>query len=143
MKQYPLFQLCCMDLYYAGEPLNRIGDYGDYLLKMVEVGAYPFFQAFNANPSILKGSLYADYYTGEFKTITDYIVDVYNELNGVFINLQNERIIDHQKLQDRVYATVYENGVRIVVNYDLEPVTIDGYRIEQRAIEFSRGVTDD
>jgi cell division protease FtsH len=126
-------------VHYAGEPLNRIGDYGDYLLKMVEVGAYPFFQAFNANPSILKGSLYADYYTGEFKTITDYIVDVYNELNGVFINLQNERIIDHQKLQDRVYATVYENGVRIVVNYDLEPVTIDGYRIEPKSYRVFEG----
>jgi len=124
---------------YAGEPLNRVGDYLDYTLKMVELGAYPYFQVFAAEPSVLKGSLYSDYYTGQFSKSADDIVRVYRELNSVLERVQDQRIVDHQKVEDRVFLTVYENGVQIVTNYNLEPVEVNGEQIAPKSYRVFEG----
>ncbi|MDI9419104.1 MAG: DUF5696 domain-containing protein [Bacillota bacterium] len=124
---------------YAGEPLNRVGDYRDYILKMVELGAYPYFQVFAAEPSILKGSVYSDFFTGEFSRAIDDILGVYHELNGILRNVQDQRIVAHRELEDRVYQTVYENGVQIVVNYSLETVEIDGEQIAPKSYRVFEG----
>lgn len=124
---------------YAGEPLNRVGDYRDYMLKMVELGAYPYFQVFGTEASVLKGSLYSDFYTGEFSKAAEDIVRVYHELDSALKSIQDQRIIDHRQLEDRVFLTVYENGVQIVINYNLEPVDIDGEQIAPKSYRVFEG----
>jgi len=124
---------------YAGEPLNRVGDYLDYMLKMVELGAYPYFQVFAAEPSVLKGSIYADYYTGEFSKSVDDIVRVYQEMNSVLAKVQDQRIVDHREVQDRVFLTAYENGVQIISNHSLEPVEINGEQIGPKSYRVFEG----
>ena len=44
--------------------------------------------------------------------------------------VQNKRIISHEKLGEGVYQTVFENGVYVIVNYNRFAVQADGKRIE-------------
>lgn len=118
---------------FAGRPLNYVGSPEEYLLKMIEVGAKPYFRSFYADPNILKGSLYDMLYTGQFTKLLDDALSVYDLLNGIFKDTQEQRIVGHEKLLDKVYATTFENGKKIIVNYNDEPIIIEDIDIEPQS----------
>lgn len=125
---------------YAGEALNYAGSPTDCLLKMLETGAKPYFRVFNEDPSVLKGTFYDSFYSGQFDELFDEILTVYNLLNDAFKDVQNEKIVSHCKLSNNVFETVYENGQSVIVNYNEEEVSVKDMKISPKGFVVLKGV---
>ncbi len=114
---------------YAGDPANFAYDRHYHLLKSLETGSLPYFVGYFADPSVLKGSDFDYLYTGKYDRWLDEAIAFYTTVQPIFSKVYNQRIVDHRRLEDEVYETCYENGVRVVVNYGSSSVTVDGHEI--------------
>jgi hypothetical protein len=126
---------------YAGSALNVSDNMRKEVLKSIEVGAYPYFQLFYRDPSIVKGSDYAFLYSCNFEDWFDDAVAVYDELHPVLSKVADQRIVDHARLAADVYQTTFENGVSVVVNYGSDQVEVNGIQVDglsYRVIEGGR-----
>ncbi|MNJ46209.1 hypothetical protein D3C77_413350 [compost metagenome] len=65
--------------------------------------------------------------------------DLYAEANAVLGPLQKVRMTDHRLVQKGVYETVYENGVRIWVNYTDRTVLVEGHKVKPMGYEIGGG----
>lgn len=124
---------------YASEPINRTGDGQYHILKMAEAGALPYYFGFMANPDVIKGSIYGVLFTGQYSTWVDEAVAVYEMFNEHFNDVQGLRIVDHQKVAEKVYLTVYENGKSVVVNYSNHPMEFNGVTVESKSFRVFKG----
>ena len=117
---------------YATAPFNLstyLNDQ-DYVLKVLEYGSNINFQWIYESNDELKNTSFDHLYAVNYERWLDRAVEIYHEVNEVLKQVEGETIRSHEKLEDHVYQTVYENGVYVIVNYGLEPVTIDGHTIE-------------
>lgn len=81
----------------AGTPTNESGDIYNEVLKIVENGANPYFLLSAQNTSLLKESfLLSGYYSVNFDTWFDDLVNVYTVLNNSLADLQQVKIVDHK-----------------------------------------------
>ena len=55
---------------------------------------------------------------------------MYEQANAVLADVQDQFIVEHRVLADRVYQTVYESGKSVIVNYNKEAVAVAGHVIE-------------
>jgi hypothetical protein len=69
--------------------------------------------------------------------------EVYELVSAVFHDVQDQLIVDHCRLMDNVYQTVYENGKRVIVNYNLEPVEVNGRIIAGQDFVVMEGGADE
>ena len=106
---------------------------------MAEAGALPYYFGFMANPDVIKGSIYGDLFTGQYSTWVDEAVAVYEMFNEHFNDVQGLRIVDHQKVAEKVYLTVYENGKSVVVNYSNHPMEFNGVTVESKSFRVFKG----
>ncbi|TSB47864.1 DUF5696 domain-containing protein [Alkalicoccobacillus porphyridii] len=117
---------------YSGAPYNlstNLSD-SDYILKALEYGANVHFKWMYEPNETLKDTSFNYLYAVNYNQWFDQAVDLYHEVNDVLKNVANQSITSHQKLDDGVFETIYENGVSIIVNYNHEPVTVEGEAIE-------------
>ena len=117
---------------YAGAALNYAVDFDDAKLKLLEVGANPYFIWSYEDSSILKDSPFQYLLSINYRTWKELAVEIYNEVNQVLAPLQGQTIINHQQLDEQVFATTYEDGTKIIVNYNSDPVEVDGLRINAK-----------
>ena len=81
----------------AGQPTNESGDIYNEVLKIVENGANPYFLLSAQNTSLLKESMFlSNYYSVNFDTWFDDLVNVYTVLNNALGDLQQVKIVDHK-----------------------------------------------
>ncbi|MHA7966536.1 DUF5696 domain-containing protein [Paenibacillus sp. CAU 1782] len=116
---------------YAGAPYN-LSSYTDvkrYVLKNLEYGAGLSFKWIYAPNHNVKDTDYTDLYAVQYDQWIDQAAELQQEVNGFLQSVRHDRIIDHEKLADGVYKTVYENGY-VIVNYNRHPVTVNGISIE-------------
>jgi hypothetical protein len=117
---------------YAGKPINlgRDQDQRTALLKTLETGSNVFYQWFYAQPTIIRdtklNSLYSPHYGDWFEEA----VQLYNESNAILRDVQDQTIKGHRKLADEVFETTFEQGKKIIVNYNKSAVTVDDISIE-------------
>ena len=50
-------------------------------------------------------------------------------MKEVYSAVAASRFVSHERLSERVYCSRFENGVQIFVNYNQNPVTVDGKKI--------------
>lgn len=110
---------------YTGVPINLNPSRRD-VLRLIEFGAYPLFVFSYDNAFELKHSNYGDFYSVHYQNWLNYAAELYHELNQLYHDVADQRMVSHEKLMDNVFATTYENGISIVVNYNPYPVTING-----------------
>lgn len=115
---------------FTGEPINFAADYRDEILKLLETGGYPYYLGYYRQASVLKETCFDRLYTGSYRDWLEEAVLVYYRLNSELVTIQSLAIINHEQLADRVFATTYENGMMIIVNYNEEPVGIGDIKIE-------------
>ncbi|HHV96860.1 MAG TPA: hypothetical protein GXX37_10385 [Clostridiaceae bacterium] len=120
---------------YSGEPVNLAGDYIENILKTVETGACLYFTWIHAESSILKDTAYRDLYSVNYKDWYDIAIDLYEKINLALRDVQDQMIIGHEKIGDKVYRTIYENGKEIVVNYGDKPFYTKGIKIDGKSFE--------
>jgi hypothetical protein len=119
----PFFPLAVHGLVrYTGDESNLRSD-RDEFLRAIEYGALPTFEL-TENPSVLlTRTQYNRLYSSRFADWEPQIVDEYElfvKQLGYTVNLLME---DHRQLAFGVYETVYEDGTRVIVNYNTRRYT--------------------
>ena len=63
----------------------------------------------------------------------------YNRVNAAVGSVQGQKITAHVKLADKVYATTYEDGTRVIVNYNKTAVSAAGQTVNARDFVVVKG----
>lgn len=118
---------------YSSTFANTADNYTTYLLKNLEYGSIPSFMLTYAAAQDLIGtrSLY-NYYSTHYKDWSEEIAKQYGRFNEALGDVQDRMIVGHRSLAAGVYETTYDNGKRIVVNYNESPYHGSGYEVEAR-----------
>ncbi|WP_409344528.1 DUF5696 domain-containing protein [Paenibacillus sp. MBLB4367] len=117
---------------YAGKPFNYADDQDvrKLVLKSLETGANVYYKWMYKDPASIKPNVYKELYATYYKDWFDEASQAYREVNEVLKQVRGQRIVSHEKLKDNVYKTTYENSLEVIVNYNREPVVIDGVTIK-------------
>ncbi|HHW09443.1 MAG TPA: hypothetical protein GXX29_05670 [Firmicutes bacterium] len=127
----PFFQIVVHGLVpYYGYPGNLRNDPRREFLRMVEWGALPVFElSYQSSELIHDAWRYYWVFSSKFEDWLDTVKDEYEQVNVRMGRLQRLAIVDHGRLADDVFQTVYEDGTRVIVNYQDEEFTVDGITI--------------
>ena len=110
---------------FAGAPINAAADYDAAVLKIIESGSLPFFRVSYQNTNELKSDVTTSkYFSVDYTTWKDDIVETYATINEALADLQNVYIVKHDAITKKTVCVTYENGVEIFVNYDRANVYI-------------------
>ena len=108
---------------YSAPAMNSSENMTTSFLKSVEYGCLPsilwYCSAYN-------DALDANYYYD--KNIND-VVTLYTKANSALATIRDARMTAHDKVQDGVYCTEYNNSIKVYVNYTDTPVTINGITV--------------
>ncbi|WP_183597229.1 DUF5696 domain-containing protein [Paenibacillus phyllosphaerae] len=117
---------------YTGAPYN-LSTYTNerqYVLKSLEYGANVYFEWIYEPNYKVKDTEYNHLYAVHYGLWIDKAADIYKQVNQALKPVQGKRITGHEKLQEGVFKTVYENGYYVIVNYNRASVTVEGKTIE-------------
>lgn len=118
-EDVPFYEIAMHGLVpYTGEAINLAEDYEKNLLKTVETGAGLYFVFMKADSFKLQNSNYTKYFSSDFSEWSDSTSKLYTKIKKDFGNLYNQYIINHQQLAKGVYMTEYEDGTKVIVNYN-------------------------
>ena len=99
------------------------------MLKWIEYGYEPYFELTYESAEKLINTEYNELYTSMYSEWKQDIIDACGQLESALGGVQNALIVSHARVSDNVYRTSYDNGVSIYVNYNSEPVTVDGVTV--------------
>lgn len=116
----------CAALY--SEPVNRSGNVREMILKCVEYGVSPNFLLMTGKADLLQDTDYQKYYAVAYESWQDTIRELSEELRKLD-GVRGQRMTGHRKVQEQVYATVYEDGTVVYVNYSDQAVTVENVTI--------------
>ena len=129
-EEVPFYQIAVHGyLLYAGTERNHSDDPSTYALRCVEYGAVPYYKWSYAPSSQVKSTYYSDLYALCWEDTFQSAVAGYKRLNEETGLLAAEEIAGHRQIADQVYATLYESGTAVLVNYNRTPVSVNGITI--------------
>lgn len=135
-EEIPFFQLVVHGgISYTGAAYN-LSTYTDarqYVLKLVEYGASPYFTLFNAPNHVVKETDYDDLYAGHYEQWMDLAAEMYEEVNQANRSFAGLKMVAHEKLAEGIFQTTYENGGFALVNYNDFPVEAAGRTVEAKS----------
>ncbi len=143
LKSVPFIQIALHGIAdYAGEPLNVSASYEDELLKSIEYGCAPYFRLCDADGSILKKSFIVeeDLYDVDYDKWKTEVARVYAEMDNVLGKVTDAFITDHEEIAGGLFVTSYDNGYRIVVNYNEKDAVYEGQTISAKGYAVLKGV---
>lgn len=111
---------------YYSEPVNLSDNWDLLLLQCVESNTSPTFVLVYDNMADLKRSDFPQYYSTDFAQLKEDILSTYQEIARQLAPVANSAIQDHRRLANEVTETVYENGVRVLVNYGAQAYEQNG-----------------
>ena len=115
---------------YSSTPFNSTSDGKREFLKAIETGGAIYYQWMYAENELLYDVGVQNLYSLHFSDWLVEAVSFYQKAQPMFEQIQGVPIKKHQKLQSYVYATSYENGVTVLVNYSDSAVKINGISID-------------
>ncbi|MFW6016276.1 MAG: DUF5696 domain-containing protein, partial [bacterium] len=129
-RSVPFYQIAVNGLInYAGQPFNYVSDPQKYKLKMLEIGALPYFKWFYEEPQIVKDTGLGKLFSAHYEQSFDKAINLYEEFNTIYEKIKNDKISDHKMVEENVFKTTYSNGLSIIVNYNKNKVDFDNYSI--------------
>lgn len=127
----PFYQIVVHGLIpYSSKPGNLFYDFQKQKLQWVEYGCLPYFQLTYNTPELLKYTRYNKLFTSFYYDWIKPVANIYREFNDRLGDIWSRVVIKHEKVQDNVYKVTYDGGARVYVNYQKQPVKVDGYLIE-------------
>lgn len=108
---------------YSAPAMNSSENMTTSFLKSVEYGCLPNVLWYC---SVYDDTFDANYYYD--KNIND-VVTLYTKANSALSTIRDARMTSHDKVQDGVYCTEYNNSIKVYVNYTDAPVTINGITV--------------
>jgi Family of unknown function (DUF5696) len=104
---------------YSGSPINLQADGKRMFLRGIEYGATPLFILSHDSSAKLARTGADSVYSSEFDFWRSEVIRQYGVMEKV-APLTNQFITGHARLADGVYQTTYEDGSRVIVNYNLQ-----------------------
>ncbi|XEC95858.1 DUF5696 domain-containing protein [Paenibacillus tarimensis] len=122
-ESIPFLQIAIHGLVsYSAEFVNERDDYVKEHLRSIEYGAQPSFAVTYApSDEILRTYGLKFSFSPHYKDWTTEMIEQYQLYNENFGHVQGQFIIGHQTLADGVRETTYEDGTRVIVNYNRTP----------------------
>jgi len=120
--------------HYSGAPFNlkQDSDIRDYVLKNIEYGSNLHFTWIFGDNSLVKETEYNDLYSVHYKTWLEEAVAAYHEVNDALKGVMGLNMTKHEVLAFNVRMTQYEDGTKIIVNYNSYDVQVEGVTIKAR-----------
>ena len=103
---------------YTCEAINMAGDYKTLLLECAEYGAGLNYTFMKEKATILRDSAYSCYSACEYGPWKEETIETILKYQKDMSGLNRQRITGHEKLEDGVSVTVYEDGTKVYVNYN-------------------------
>ncbi|MCA9889505.1 MAG: hypothetical protein KC546_14090, partial [Anaerolineae bacterium] len=107
---------------YYGTALNFSSNMREDLLRQVEYGIYPSFFVTQEPTADMLNTRSSWIYTSSIEQWGEDIRSTYAWMNDLLAPVRGQQIVAHEQLASGVYMTTYDNGERIVVNYNDAPV---------------------
>lgn len=124
---------------YSLEPINSVSDPTVLYLKSLETGASPYYKWTYASSDAVRNSRNSDLYYSHYAAWLEDAVQKYKEMNSILKGKANQYITKHQKLSEEVFATTYEDGDQIIVNYGANPYQSDAGTIISKSYLLVKG----
>lgn len=115
---------------YFSENINNSGNRKTEILKCVEYGTYPSYMISSKSSYLLKDTISKDIFGTEYSLYKDTVISEYKYLNNALKYVIGSEIMSHNALDEGVIEVVYENGIVIVVNYNIHEVSYGDYIID-------------
>lgn len=116
-----------VEMYSMPFNLNFTGR--EYILRLIDYNVYPSFTLTEQDSIDLFGTNSSGVFTSQYDMWKGTVQSVYAEVNGVLGKVAGETVTDRITVENGVYATVYSNGVTVVVNYSSTPVEYKGVTV--------------
>ncbi|PYI57492.1 DUF5696 domain-containing protein [Paenibacillus flagellatus] len=120
-------------------PHNLHYDAKEHVLKWVEYGGMPYFELTAIGPEPLRYTRYNELFSSAFDEWEPEVVRLYKELQTKLGDVWAQPMTGHRRLAEGVYETVYESGVRTVVNYGKTAYRSGDIAVGPQSYEVFRG----
>ena len=124
---------------FAGSILNMTDDFDTAVLQSVEYGAGLSFEWIYGDNHLLKNTDFDSLYSINFAAWKEKAIEAYRRVNSAVGSVQGQKITAHEKLANKVYATTYEDGTCVIVNYNKEAVSVSGQNVGARDFVVVKG----
>ena len=114
----------------AGTPINLAADSRVAALKALEYGMGLHYQVTYEESFVLKNTNYSQNYASHYKAWLPEMQEQYTSMRPLLEQVQTANMVRHDALADDVYATTYDNGCRIIVNYSDAAYTVGDTTVE-------------
>lgn len=139
-EDVPFYQLVLNGAVRYGTDMLNFTDAKEGLLKALETGSMLHYEGFFRDTSVIKGTDLAHLCNGSLSLFADTLAEQYAALTAAREAVTGSRLYAHEKVAENVYAAVYENGVRILVNYgDAAYVSAAGSTVPAGGYAVERG----
>ena len=130
-ESVPFYQLALHGyLEMSGDPVNLSDSPVNQLLKAAETGSALHFYLADTAGEALIGTVYSDFYSIGYTEWRDTAVAYAARLQSLNRETFDRTIIGHRCVEKGVFETTYDNGVRVLVNYNDRPVTVDNLVVQ-------------
>ena len=110
-----------------------------FMLQAMELAAFPKFTITAKGVANLKENNYNELFATEYGIFADEIKEMDQTIKDEFAKIGTTRIKSHQVLDDKVYETTYETGVKVITNYNTFSVTVNGETLDAQSYVIKEG----
>ncbi|MCL2604299.1 MAG: DUF5696 domain-containing protein [Defluviitaleaceae bacterium] len=100
------------------------------MLRMIDYNVFPSFM-FTMQPSYLLAQTNSSHrFSTEFSQYEALLYDVYAKVNGILRMTAGAQWVNREVVSPGVVVNTYDNGMRVIINYTAEAVTIFGVTVD-------------
>ncbi|MFC5404773.1 DUF5696 domain-containing protein [Cohnella soli] len=130
-KTVPFYPIALHGLVsYSGNPGNLRNENRLEFLKSLEYGAVPSYLLTYEDSSLLDDTLSRGIYSSRFDVWIGSMTKEVQQMNEALGDVQDQLIVGHAEVAPGVFATTYERGKTILVNYNSSPYIKDGLQVQ-------------
>jgi hypothetical protein len=104
----------------------------DTMLRLIEFGIYPSFVLTGESTYKIKRTTSNDIYTSELKYMKDRIDFYYTSVSKALNEVLGSEMINHTIIDDGVVVVEYDNGKKILINYNDSDYIHEGVNIKSK-----------
>ena len=130
-ESIPFYQMVIHGIIpYTIEPSNTNQDDADYMLKILEYGANPYYVLTENSTEIFKNTQFNYLYTTKLTNNEDKALTQYTQLKKVLSLVAAEQIVSHNIIENGLVNITYSNGTELFINYNDKDITVGNQTIK-------------